>query len=146
MKCRARPLSPCGRGLGRGVLLNRLLRSTSTDGGIRSGFRSAQVDDKPEPAPSSRCLTRRGGAEGAGAVWSVLASSARLNNSGRRCSMNAPVCHFIHRITSSARSRIDSGMVIPRALAVLRLTTSSNWVGCSIGRSPGLAPFRILST
>ena len=37
-------------------------------------------------------------------------------------------------------------MVIPSALAVLRLTTSSNLVGCSIGRSPGLAPFRILST
>ena len=30
--------------------------------------------------------------------------------------------------------------------AVLRLTTRSNFVGCSIGRSPGLAPFRIFST
>jgi hypothetical protein len=57
-----------------------------------------------------------------------------------------PVSRRYHRITSSARSKIDSGMVRPRALAVLRLTTSSNLVGCSIGRSPGLAPFRILST
>ena len=51
-----------------------------------------------------------------------------------------------HRITSSACSSIDCGIVIPSALAVLRLTTNSNFVGCSIGRSPGLAPFRILST
>ena len=34
----------------------------------------------------------------------------------------------------------------PSALAVLRLITSSNFVGCSTGRSAGLAPFRILST
>src|SRR5690349_2866135 len=51
-----------------------------------------------------------------------------------------------HRITSSARTRIDSGIVMPRALAVFRLTINSNFVGCSIGRSAGLAPFRILST
>jgi len=37
-------------------------------------------------------------------------------------------------------------MVNPTALAVFMLTTSSNAVGCWVGRSPGLAPFRILST
>jgi hypothetical protein len=31
-------------------------------------------------------------------------------------------------------------------LAALRLITSSNFVGCSTGRSPGLVPFKILST
>ena len=51
-----------------------------------------------------------------------------------------------HRMTSSARNRIDSGMVMPRALAVLRLTTSSSFVGCSMGRSAGFAPLSILST
>src|SRR4051812_39038961 len=51
-----------------------------------------------------------------------------------------------HLITSSVRRRIDSGIVMLSALVVLRLTTSSNLVGCSIGRSPGLAPFSILST
>ena len=51
-----------------------------------------------------------------------------------------------HRITSSARSRIDCGMAMPSDLAAFRLTTKSNFVGCSIGRSPGLAPLRILST
>jgi len=34
-------------------------------------------------------------------------------------------------------------MVRPSALAVLRLMTNSNVVGCSTGRSPGLAPLRI---
>ena len=32
------------------------------------------------------------------------------------------------------------------ALAVLLLITNSNVVGCSTGRSPGFAPFKILST
>src|SRR5215468_9545187 len=50
-----------------------------------------------------------------------------------------------YSITSSARPSSDGGIVRPRALAVLRLMTSSNFVGCSTGRSPGLAPLRILS-
>src|SRR5262245_61513490 len=49
-------------------------------------------------------------------------------------------------MTSSACKRTDAGIVRPRALAVLRLMISSNFVGCSTGRSAGLAPFRILST
>src|SRR5262245_42852509 len=51
-----------------------------------------------------------------------------------------------HSITRSARTRIDRGIVRPRALAVLRLITSSNVLACSTGKSPGLAPLRILST
>src|SRR6516164_2275716 len=53
---------------------------------------------------------------------------------------------LVHSITSSARPSIVSGIVRPSACAVFRLTTSSNFVGCWIGRSAGLAPFRILST
>jgi hypothetical protein len=53
---------------------------------------------------------------------------------------------FIQSITSSARSQIKGGMVMPSALAVFILMTNSNFVGSSSGRSPGLAPFRILST
>ena len=49
-------------------------------------------------------------------------------------------------ITSSARCRTAGEIVMPRALAVARLITSSNVVGCSMGKSPGFAPFRILST
>src|SRR5215467_4093566 len=40
----------------------------------------------------------------------------------------------------------DSGIVKPSALAVLRLTTSLNVVGCSTGISAGLVPRRILSS
>src|SRR5262245_6761016 len=46
---------------------------------------------------------------------------------------------------SSALTRKDCGIVSPRALAVFRLITNSNLVGCSTGRSPGFAPRRILS-
>src|SRR5262249_18759731 len=51
-----------------------------------------------------------------------------------------------HSITSSARASSVGGTSIPSVFAVLRLITSSNLVGCSTGRSAGLAPFRILST
>ena len=51
-----------------------------------------------------------------------------------------------HWMISSARASTAGGIVRPRAFAVLRLMTSSNLVGCWMGRSPGLAPFRILST
>jgi hypothetical protein len=54
--------------------------------------------------------------------------------------------HITYWITSSARRSNDGGIVSPRTFAVLRLMTSSNFVGCSTGRSPGFAPFRILST
>lgn len=43
-------------------------------------------------------------------------------------------------MTSSARTRSDCGIVSPIALAVFRLMTNSNCVGCSTGRSPGRAP------
>src|SRR4029077_17055874 len=49
----------------------------------------------------------------------------------------------VHSMTSSARARIEGGTVRPRALAVLRLTTSSNVVGCWTGRLACLAPLRI---
>ena len=51
-----------------------------------------------------------------------------------------------YSITWSAWRRIVCGIVKPSAFAVLRLITSSNFVGCSTGRSPGFAPFKILST
>jgi hypothetical protein len=49
-------------------------------------------------------------------------------------------------ITSSARRSSDGGIAIPSTWAVFKLMTSSNFVGCSTGKSAGLAPFRILST
>src|SRR5262249_3522618 len=46
----------------------------------------------------------------------------------------------VHSITSSARARIEGGTVRPSSFAVLRLTTSSNVVGCWTGRSAGFEP------
>src|SRR6476659_2383708 len=45
-----------------------------------------------------------------------------------------------HSITSSARPSSIGGTSMPSALAVLRLITNSNLVGCSTGRSAGLTP------
>src|SRR5262249_59888466 len=52
----------------------------------------------------------------------------------------------LYSITSSARTSSVDGTLRPSALAVLRLMTSSNLVGCSTGSSEGFAPLRILST
>src|SRR5262245_26453776 len=51
-----------------------------------------------------------------------------------------------HSITSSARASSVEGTSRPSALAVQRLTTRSNVVGCSTGMSAGFAPRKILST
>src|SRR5215212_2128300 len=51
-----------------------------------------------------------------------------------------------HSTTSSARARRVGGIVRWRALAALTLMINSNTVGCSIGRSAGLAPRAMRST
>src|SRR6266571_4478654 len=109
-------------------------------------------------------------------VWSVLGSNAALQARGaaaatqeRRlfpvackrwlgwgdpvsCGWGAPgLAHSralapFYSITSSAKMRSVGGNVIPSACAVLRLRTSSNFMGCSTGRSAGLVPLRRRST
>src|SRR5262249_3517356 len=49
----------------------------------------------------------------------------------------------LHSITSSARARSRSGTSELSALAVLRLSTSSNLVDCTTGRSAGFSPLRM---
>src|SRR5499427_9006707 len=51
-----------------------------------------------------------------------------------------------HSISSSAVASSDGGIVKPSALAVVRLMTRSNLVGCMTGRSAGLAPLRTRPT
>src|SRR5262249_15613687 len=53
---------------------------------------------------------------------------------------------YTHSITSSARASSVAGTSMPSALAVVRLMTRSNLVGCSTGMSAGFVPRRILST
>ena len=58
---------------------------------------------------------------------------------GRRSAPTITRCVF-HRITRSARASTFGGIVRPICLAAFRLMISSNFVGCSIGRSAGLVP------
>src|SRR5262245_693533 len=51
-----------------------------------------------------------------------------------------------HSITSSARASSVGGTSRPSALAVLRLMTSSNFVGACTGRSAGFSPLNMRST
>jgi hypothetical protein len=48
-----------------------------------------------------------------------------------------------YSITSSASASKVGGTTMPSALAVLRLSTKANLLACTMGRSPGLAPFKI---
>jgi hypothetical protein len=100
-----------------------------------------------------RANTERQPSAAAGSRSGAQHSGGWRQSAARRCSARpramcaglqcAPHTYWI---TSSARRSSDGGIVIPSALAVLRLMTSSNFVGCSTGRSAGFAPFRILST
>ena len=82
----------------------------------------------------------------------VLAYRQRI---GSRPARNGAKGHFrtharqqfaVYSITSSARASSVGGTVRPSALAVLRLTTSSNLVGCWIGKLPAFSPRRMRST
>src|SRR5262245_50822757 len=76
----------------------------------------------------------------------LLGLCARRHRQGRRAAdKRDELATPHHSITSSARASSDGGTSMPRALAVLRLITSSNFVACSTGKSAGLAPLRILA-
>src|SRR5262249_2543447 len=51
-----------------------------------------------------------------------------------------------HSITSSATASRLGGTVMPSALAIFMLITSSNLVGCITGKSEGLSPLRMRPT
>ena len=59
---------------------------------------------------------------------------------------HAPQQGRAYSIASSARARRDEGIFTPSDLAVLRLMMSVYLSDCSMGRSAGLAPFKIRST
>src|SRR5262249_36062319 len=71
---------------------------------------------------------------------------ARRDRPRRRAAEQRDDCTTFHSINSSARSRNESGIASPSALAVFTLITSSNLVGCSTGRSAGRIPCKILCT
>jgi hypothetical protein len=75
-----------------------------------------------------------------------LGSAAAWPPGSRGAAAGAADSCVPYSITSSARKRIDSGMVNPIAFAVFRLMISSNLVGAWTGRSPGFSPRRMRST
>jgi hypothetical protein len=82
-------------------------------------------------------------------AYAIDAGLLRLDRERRGEETEAPSderSSFHHWMTSSARASTEGGIVRPSAFAVRRLMTSSNFVGCSTGRSAGLAPLRILAT
>jgi hypothetical protein len=70
----------------------------------------------------------------------------REMSASRRSAEQADEVAPPHSITSSALASNNGGITTPIALAVFRLTMVLNFVACSIGMSPGLAPLRISST
>src|SRR5438067_1553234 len=75
-----------------------------------------------------------------------LIASKRLLQQNLPTSTPAPQQLEPYSSTSSAINRNSRFIVSPSSLAVFKLTSSSNLVGCSTGRSAGFAPFSILST
>jgi hypothetical protein len=80
--------------------------------------------------------------------FSPKATELVLRNEPSRCAISRTFAlqQISYSITASARCWRNQGTSRPSAFAVLRLMRSSNFVGCSTGNSPGLAPFNILST
>ena len=129
------------------------------------GTRKPAAPAKTKPATGSAMLLPRPaqraalGATGRrqtnGCAWNAVSAFA---NCGRavahvrgsyvpiaavsRCSrMRVEGRHY--SITSSARASSFAGISRPSALAVVRLMTRSNLVGCSTGRSAGFSPLRM---
>src|SRR5262249_14303403 len=96
----------------------------------------------PESGVADLCLriVRGVGHEGADTPNALALLRPRRERPRRRASNQRDELAAPHSITSSARSRKDSGIVRPSALAVVRLMMRSNLVGCSTGMSPGFAP------
>src|SRR5262245_8290063 len=79
--------------------------------------------------------------------WNGCLRARRKRPSGRRAAeQRDEVAAGAHSITSSARASRVGGISRPSALAVVRLITSSNFVGCMTGRSAGFSPLRMRPT
>jgi hypothetical protein len=78
-------------------------------------------------------------------TWgAAVARAAASGHAARRAAERSKKLKPLHSITSSVRASSTGGISRPSALAALRLITNSILVGCSTGKSAGLAPLRIL--
>src|SRR5665213_109088 len=104
-------------------------------------FGRHQRAHKPELAELGQCLFRKAG---------LAVPFRRVRREQVPCDIVRRVAQEDlligepHSMTSSACASSTCGTVRPSALAVFRLMTNSNLVGCWTGRSAGLAPFRTL--
>src|SRR6516165_2009899 len=73
----------------------------------------------------------------------LLRACSKRPRSRRSAEQSDEIAPPNHSITSSASESRLSEILTSSALAVLRLITVSNLVGCSTGRSAGFAPLRI---
>ena len=74
---------------------------------------------------------------------SALPPKADMCGATRRCPLSANSGHWLgYSMTSSARPMSVFGMLMPSALAVLRLMVSSTLVTCWTGKLAGFSPLR----
>lgn len=99
-----------------------------------SGSRSSDASSTPMRRIRWGCCAR--------ATTGHAAAQPNSPINSRRCMV---ALKKTYSITRSARARIIGGIVRPSTPAVLVLITSSSFVGCSTGKSPGFAPLKILS-
>jgi hypothetical protein len=124
----------------------RAVNSSFENGDQRAG----KVRHSPESRHSPTRLLCPNGARGdhytAAKYYSISGNSVHIH--GTRVPVEEPkrTSAKLYSITSSARARSDGGMLRPSVFAVRMFSTNSNFVGCSIGRSAGLTPCRILCT
>src|SRR5262249_12249298 len=90
----------------------------------------------PERCHTIGVRLRRPGAEGTDRRDTRLLCARRERPCRRRAAEQRNELAALHSITSVARRRKDSGIFSPIALAVVRLMTSSNLVGCKTGSQP----------
>src|SRR5262249_15228110 len=95
---------------------------------------------------SARSLGRRHRAEKADYRHRRLLRAYRERPRRRCASKQRDELPPFHSITSSARASIEGGSSRPSAFAVLRLITSSYFVGVCTGSSAGFSPLRMRST
>src|SRR5262245_57436713 len=126
------------------------LKTAKAIGFFNDDVLSLDVAAFAQPGPESLVRHRsapRGGEQHANSVHSpCVLRRCRLWPGCRRAAEERDELAPPHSITLSARSTRPAGPSYPIAVAVLRLITSSNVVGCSTGRSAGFVPLRILAT
>ena len=106
--------------------------------------RTRFIESLPDERNQRRVDSRRTTAEQSDHWQCTLLRARRERPRRRTAEQRNELAAFHHSITSSARASTVGGISRPSVLAVLRLITNSNLVGCTTGKSPGFVPLSIL--